>query len=84
MRRKNGYIEEKIQVEKQRDGRGGGARDQPGYGSKEFQSLLSPRSFSNLRAVVLNSCKYLSNVRLTGVRVYEGEKWRKRGKRQEK
>ncbi|TGZ54984.1 hypothetical protein DBV15_06775 [Temnothorax longispinosus] len=35
--------------------------------SKEFQSLLSPRSFSNLRAVALNSCKYLSNVRLTGV-----------------
>lgn len=63
------------------------ARDQPGYGPKEFQSLPSPRSFSNLRAVALNSCKYLSNVRLTGVHVYEEgkkEETRKRGSERRK
>lgn len=54
----------------------GGAKDHSEptqkYGSREFQSLLSPCFFSNLRAVALNWCKDLSNVRLTYV-VYEGE-----------
>lgn len=56
-------------------------RPNQGYGPKEFQSLPSPRSFSNLRAVALNSCKYLSNVQLTGARVYERVEKEETGKK---
>lgn len=64
------------------EGQQGGAREtDQGMALKNFKVCPRFASFSNLRAVALNSCKYLSNVQLTGVCVHEGGKKEETGKR---
>lgn len=75
------YEEKSTDVSREKRGkwRGNkGAREtDQGMALKNFKVCPRFASFSNLRAVALNSCKYLSNVQLTGVCVHEGGKRRK-------